>query len=236
MNSFGQLGLFGSVPDKKSPQALSSENNFLAWHEQPFWALDVETTGLDPASCRIIELALVPFNMPEQEKPFVSLFSIGQALPKEITQITGITDEMLKGQPSFLERLDEIVAILKKAPFVLAYNSKFDRPFIESEFARHSKALPELAWVDPYIFICELDRFKRGKKLGDAARRWGVHLGQAHRAADDAKAAGELMLKLIDKIGIDSLDELLAKQKIWFWQNAHQVAEYKKSSTWEINR
>src|SRR4029077_11312635 len=126
--------------------------------------------------------------------------------------------------------------LFKQVPFVVAYNAKFDRPFVESELARVDKVLPDIPWVDPYVFICELDRYNRGKKLADSAKRWGVHLGNAHRAQDDARAAGELMLKLVDKINLPDLNKLIDQQKIWFWRNAHNISEYKKSTTWEINR
>lgn len=231
MTTTGQLGLFYS----ESPAEAPTLDVAIPWFEQPFFALDVETTGLDAASNRIIELAMVPFNMPHQ-KAFCSLFCVGEALSPEITNITGINDDMLKGQPSFREMADQVVAMFKQVPFVVAYNAKFDRPFLESEMARINRALPEIPWVDPFVFICELDRFKRGKKLADSARRWGVHLENAHRATDDARAAGELMLKLADKINLPSLESLIDQQKIWFWHNAHNISDYKKSSAWEINR
>lgn len=209
-----------------------SENT--PWFEKNFVALDVETTGLDAASCRVIELAIVPFN--SQNGVFSQLFSIGEALPHEITQITGITDDMLKGQPSFHEKALEIVEQLKKVDFIVAYNAKFDRPFLESELARANISLPDIPWVDPYIFICELDRYKKGKKLSDAAQRWGVSLDNAHRAQADARAAGELMQKISEKIEAQSLLDLLAQQKILIWKQAHSMAEYKKANTWSINR
>jgi DNA polymerase-3 subunit epsilon len=207
----------------------------LPWHKRPFFALDVETTGLDAAANRVIEIALIPFNMPELTS-FSSLISVGESLPKEITSITGIDDDMLKDQPAFAELADKIINLVKKADFLVAYNAKFDKPFVESELARVKKILPDLPWVDPYVFVCELDRFKRGKKLKDSAVRWGVKLTNAHRAAGDALAAGELMLKIGEKIDPYLLTELIKQQTLWQWQNAHATAEYKKSSNWSISR
>lgn len=206
------------------------------WVEQGFFAIDVETTGLDAASNRVIELAIVPFNMSEQIKPFCKLFSVGESLSQEIIDITGISDDMLKNQPSFADSAEECLRMLRSASFVVAYNAKFDRPFLESEMARLNKVLPDIPWIDPFVFICELDRFKRGKKLSDAARRWGVNLENAHRAMADAQAAGKLMLKIADKIGCRTVDDLIAKQKIWQWQNAHNMAELKRGNNWSVNR
>lgn len=233
MRELGQLGLFGADQEQRNNEILKGEG--LAWIDQPFLALDVETTGLDAAANRVIELALVPFNLPS-EKPFAKLFSVGELLPPEITSITGITDEMLKGQPPFAEHAREILSMMKKAAFVVAYNTKFDQPFVESEFARLGLVCPRLDWVDPFIFICELDRFKRGKKLVDAAKRWGVSLNNAHRAMDDALAAGNLMLKMAEKINSSTLDDLLDKQKLYHWRNEHNRAELKKQNSWSTIR
>ena len=222
--------------DAKAVVMSNLNNDEKAWYERPFVALDVETTGLDAASNRVIELAVVPFNMPDEQKPFCQLFSVGEPLSSEITQITGISDDMLSGQPAFKECIDEVLRLLRKAAFVVAYNAKFDRPFLESEMARIDRALPEMPWVDPFIFVCELDRFKRGKKLSDAAKRWGVNLENAHRALADAQAAGQLMLKLKDAVACEGLFELLDKQKIWQWRNAQNMAELKRTSSWSINR
>jgi DNA polymerase III epsilon subunit-like protein len=161
---------------------------------------------------------------------------VGESLSQEIVQITGISDAMLKNQPSFAEHAETCLKLIKRASFVVAYNAKFDRPFLESEMARLKRVLPEIPWIDPFVFICELDRYKRGKKLSDAAKRWGVSLENAHRAMADAQAAGELLLKIADKIDCRGLSELIAKQKILEWQNAQNMAELKRSSSWSINR
>ncbi len=214
----------------------SSREQDMPWLDMSFLAVDVETSGLDAASHRVIELALVPFNFSDDTKPFSQLFSVGESLSQEITQITGITDAMLKNQPPFAEHAVECVQLMKRASFVVAYNAKFDRPFLESEMARLKKVLPELPWIDPFIFICDIDRYKRGKKLSDAAKRWGVNLHNAHRALADAQAAGELLIKLAEKIDCRTLPELIEQQKILEWHNAQAMAELKRSSNWSTNR
>ena len=60
MTTSGQLGLFAS-PTPSEPLNLEV---LTPWFEEPFFAVDVETTGLEAASNRIIELAMVPFNIP----------------------------------------------------------------------------------------------------------------------------------------------------------------------------
>lgn len=227
-STISQLGLFST------PSAPIVAKEF-SWTKQSFFALDIETNGLNPATDRIIEIALVPFNM-SCDSHINQLISIPTPLPLEIQKITGINDNMLKDKPSFIEVADRILGSIKNADFIVAYNVAFDKPFLESELARINKALPNIPWVDPFVFICEIDRYKKGKKLIDAAKRWGVSLEDAHRAHNDALAAGELLLKLSNTIAIDDLKDLVEKQSILFWKNAHNRHEMQQKQEWSINR
>lgn len=229
-STISQLGLFSTL----SLEALESKKEF-AWTKKPFFALDIETNGLNPIADRIIEIALVPFNI-SSKKEINQLLNIPTALSAEIEKITGINDNMLKDQPNFLKIADKIIEHMENAEFIIAYNANFDKSFLESEFARINKVLPNIPWIDPFVFICDIDRYKKGKKLVDAANRWGIKLQDAHRAYNDALAAGELMLKLSDTIAIDSLKDLYSKQNILYWQNAHHRHEMQKKQEWSINR
>jgi DNA polymerase III epsilon subunit-like protein len=222
--------------DPSARYSIDYHDREKAWSSLPFFSLDVETTGLDPAGNRVVELAMVPFNMPSDETTFEQLFFVDEPLSKEITALTGITDDMLQGQPRFAEKTQAILDKFSKASFILAYNAKFDRPFVESEFARADLSLPDIPWVDPFVFVCELDRYKKGKKLTDCAKRWGVRLENAHRAKGDAMAAGELMMKMAEMIDCYTFKDLLEKQKVLQWRQAHNMAEYKKQNLWSINR
>jgi DNA polymerase III epsilon subunit-like protein len=63
-------------------------------------ALDLETTGLDPALDSVIEIGAVRFHGARVEAEWSSLVHPGRPLPPYITQLTGITDAMLSGAPS----------------------------------------------------------------------------------------------------------------------------------------
>lgn len=97
--------------------------------------LDVETTGFDPASERIIQLALVPFHYRRDTgqitaagTPAIWFEDPGRAIPPEIVKLTGITDEMVAGR-----RIDEpaVETLVASAGLVIAHNAAFDRPFAE---------------------------------------------------------------------------------------------------------
>jgi DNA polymerase-3 subunit epsilon len=149
--------------------------------------LDVETTGIDPAADVIIELAMVPFEYSADGR----IFSVGQAftglndpgrpLPAEITQLTGITDEMVRGQ-----KLDqaEVARFLEETNLVIAHNAAFDRAFFEQSFPglqglRWACSLREVPWAEYGV---------EGHKLEYIAYRAGVFF-DGHRAETDCQVA-----------------------------------------------
>jgi DNA polymerase-3 subunit epsilon len=96
--------------------------------------LDVETTGLDTARDEIIELAMVKFtylpndHIAQITDVFSSFNEPGSPIPAEITDLTGITDEMVLGH-----RIDPdaVAAFAADAVVVVAHNANFDRKFAE---------------------------------------------------------------------------------------------------------
>lgn len=93
--------------------------------------LDTETTGMDADEDEIIELALVPFEFDKAGNiyrllPAYNAFQDpGLPIPEIITQITGITDDMVKGESIDLEQVSKM---LSEAVIVIAHNARFDRP------------------------------------------------------------------------------------------------------------
>ncbi len=98
-------------------------------------ALDVETTGRSSAVDKVIEIGIRVFRFHREtgevlsrDEGYGALEDPGAPLTPEIVRITGITDEMLKGQ-----KIDwaHVTSILEKSQIVVAHNASFDRPFID---------------------------------------------------------------------------------------------------------
>jgi DNA polymerase-3 subunit epsilon len=149
--------------------------------------LDTETTGLDASRDRIMELALLSVDVETatglptgRVEVYDGLEDPGMAIPAEIQALTGISNEMVRGQ-----RIDEerVAAMLDGADLVLAHNAGFDRPFAEARLARFA----QLPWACSFA---DLDWKKEGRssaKLTQLAMELGWFY-DAHRAEMDCHA------------------------------------------------
>ena len=97
--------------------------------------LDFETTGLLPARDRTIEVAATLLVDHRPVDTFCRLMHPGFALPSFITSLTGITDQMLRGQPRPEEVMPALHKFVRGLPIV-AHNASFDRAFLQAELAR----------------------------------------------------------------------------------------------------
>jgi DNA polymerase III subunit epsilon len=185
----------------------------LPWREMSLAVVDVETTGFDANECRVIEVGIVRFERGQIAERWGQLIDPGCEIPAKITEITGITQDMVKGQPSFRELKWDIYGRLRDR-LLVAYNAPFDWGFLEAEMTRAGLTMPELPVLDPLVWARHLMPKERSHRLGLVAEKLGIDLSQAHRAEHDAEATGKVLLRFADKVPVE-LGTLLAEQKSW---------------------
>ena len=97
-----------------------------------FVAFDLETTGLHSTFCKIIEFGAVRFRVDGTELDRIErLVDPGCPVPRDATAVHGITDDMLRGQPSIEKVLPEFVQFLGSPDTILlAHNTSFDLGFL----------------------------------------------------------------------------------------------------------
>lgn len=100
---------------------------------QTFVAFDFETTGLDPESDRITEVAAIRFVNGERDDAYETLVNPQIPIPREITNITGISDEMVAGAPTENEVSGKVIDFIADSPIV-AHNISFDIQFLTRLF------------------------------------------------------------------------------------------------------
>ncbi|WP_109477986.1 exonuclease domain-containing protein [Paraburkholderia sp. C35] len=101
---------------------------------EPIVFVDLETTGGSVGTHRITEIGVVEVG-PEGTSTWTTLIDPGQPIPPFIQQLTGITDAMVRGAPTFESVAAELFARLDGKLFI-AHNANFDRGFLRSEFQR----------------------------------------------------------------------------------------------------
>ena len=95
-----------------------------------FIAIDLETTGLVPEEESIIEVSAVKYKNGEEQSTFTHLLNPNKSIPSFIEDLTGINNDMVKGKPSFLDVLDELIEYVGELPIV-GHNVQFDINFIK---------------------------------------------------------------------------------------------------------
>jgi DNA polymerase III subunit epsilon len=166
--------------------------------------LDFETTGLLPSEDRIIEVGAVLWDW-ERGLPVTMLSNLVSAdapLPQEITQLTGITDELLSefGLPeqSVMRDLESLIA---RADFIMAHNGNgFDKPFYEATCKRLGYQPADALWLDTRVDIRYPESISV-RNLTHLAAEHGFLNPFAHRAVFDVLT----MLRLASNYKIEDI-------------------------------
>jgi DNA polymerase III subunit epsilon len=198
-----------------------------AWCDAPLAALDLETTGIDPARARILEVALHLEVPDEGARALVdTLVDPGPdvVIPAASTVVHGITRAELADRRAphpaiVLERLHDALATLAAdAVPVVIYNACFDWPMLAAELRRWlpGRSLPRCHLVDPFVLDRHCDRDRGGKRtLAATCAVYGVRLDRAHRAGADCLAAlgvARAIGRRFPEVGVLSPAELDALQ------------------------
>ncbi len=170
--------------------------------------LDTETTGLNSTRDKVVELALLRVTVDLHTGQPVGAVQVydgledpGMPMPDEIIAITGITDDMLRGQ-----RLDEalVLRMLEGVDLVLAHNAGFDRPFVEFR-------LPQFAALNWACSFADIDWKQEGRgsaKLTSLAYDLGLFY-DAHRAEMDCHALLAVLMASLKSTQASGLSRLI---------------------------
>ena len=145
-------------------------------------ALDIETTGLDPAKDTIIDIGAVRFNDRRVEDEWSTLIHPGRRIPPFITQLTGITDQMILNAPSLQDMQSDFADFVGDSPIV-GHNIKFDVSFL-----RRGGILKVNQLVDTYELAAVLLPSASRYNLSALTQALGVPFPATHRALNDARA------------------------------------------------
>jgi DNA polymerase-3 subunit epsilon/ATP-dependent DNA helicase DinG len=158
---------------------------------QIYVALDLETTGVDAEQDAIIEIGAAKFRQDELLDTFSTFVDPGRHIPRDITVLTGITDQDVRGAPHLYQVLPDLAHFIGDRP-VVGHSVDFDLRFLR----QHSQQF-DIAHLDTFelagVLLPDAERYS----LSCLARMLGVELDQAHRALPDARASYRLFRTLL---------------------------------------
>ena len=186
-----------------------------------FVALDIETTGLDPQREAILEIGAVRFNGRRVEQEWSTLVNPGRRVPTFITQLTGISNQMVAQAPPISDVRAELQDFVGDA-VIIGHNVRFDLSFLQRYrlFAYNET-------IDTYEMASVLLPNASRYGLGSLASQLVVPLPATHRALDDALVTHGVYLRLHElalELPLDLLADIvrLGEQVDWAatWDSA----------------
>ena len=185
---------------------------------KPICFFDLETTGTNPGKDKIVEIAVLKLDINNQKKEMVWRINPECPIPEEASSIHGITDEMVKDQPTFKHYSKEIHNFIEGCDLG-GYNiDKFDLPLLVEEFIRSGidvSSFVKVKTVDVQTIFFK----KEPRDLSSALKFYcNKDHGNAHTALDDTIATYEVLLSQLDKYddlepSVDFLSTLTRRNK-----------------------
>lgn len=206
------LGLEAYVVDDGVPivYKLTDENNYSMNDETEYVVFDTETTGLNAAENTLIEIAAVKMKGLDIIGEWTTLIDPETEISPKITELTGISNDMVKRQPKLAEALPQFRGFVGDAVLV-AHNAEFDLGFISVCAAKIGMS----EWTNPVLDTLPLARklypSEKNYRLKTLTQKFGVDLVNHHRALDDTVATAKVfqyMLKDLKERGIEQLSQL----------------------------
>ena len=181
------------------------------FEKDEFIVFDLETTGLSPLSCKITEIGAVKIKGDKVLDVFNTFVDPECHIPENITELTGITDDMVKGAPSQEEAVRAFLDFAGDR-LLIAHNASFDTGFIRT--ACDQFKIPfENAYLDTVALSRHVNPELKKHKLNILAEYFELGDFNHHRACDDAEVLARIFFKMVEKLrqeGIGTLSEMNA--------------------------
>jgi DNA polymerase III epsilon subunit family exonuclease len=159
---------------------------------------DLETTGLQKKSHRIIQFALVGSDHDGSSIHFESLVNPQRKIPADSIRVHGIHDTDVKHSQLFGEHIEQLNSLFDDA-VVVGHNVKaFDWPFMENEYLRCGKIMPQPKAIIDTLQVARKLRIPKPHGLGPLCQRFNIKLENAHDAGADAAASLLLLWKMME--------------------------------------
>ena len=209
------------------------------------FVIDTETTGLDPAKARVIEIGAIPLRKGKVDETagLRVLINPGEPIPEEATRIHAIDDRMVASAPKFALAWPEIYAGISGA-ILIGHTLGFDLAVLKRECERAGLPWAAPRALDTRLLAQVAEPHLDGYALEHLATWLGVSIGDRHSALADAIATGKVFLALLPKLregnirtlaeaeqACLALTDILEGQHRAGWEDAVKSSEFREERT-----
>jgi len=196
-----------------------------------YCVFDFETTGFNAGGeDSIIEIGAVLIKNGEILERYDELINPGRPLPPKITELTGITDEMLEDKDNEENAVKRFIEFFKNYPMV-AHNAKFDCSFLEMAYKKYNLGTFTNCVIDTLELSRALDSGFARHNLSALVKRYNVEWDETshHRGDYDAEGTACVLDKMIKKMynqnieNIKDFNNLIDKSEIHKFGRSYHV-------------
>ena len=184
--------------------------------ETDFVVFDLETTGAKTPPCRITEIGAYRVQKGKITDEFETLVNPETPIPTFISQLTGISDQMVKNAPRFSEVAADFLDFIGDSVLV-AHNAPFDMRFLNHEIGRIHE---DYRVANPHLCTVKISRKLlpniENHRLNTVANYYSISLVNHHRATDDARATAHIFVNLLAEMHIFGVKDLATAKKFKF--------------------
>ncbi|MBQ7383572.1 MAG: PolC-type DNA polymerase III, partial [Clostridia bacterium] len=192
--------------------ASALKGDYAGGFSDEFIVFDIETTGLSPVNCKIIEIGAVRIKNGEVLERYNTFVNPECPIPEEIVALTSITDDMVADARTIDTVLPEFLEFVG-GRLLIAHNADFDTGFIRAA----AKSL-DIPFDVPYLDTVALSRYLntelKSHKLDGLAKHYGLGDFNHHRACDDAEMLSYIFFKMtkqLEELDVKNFNELAAE-------------------------
>lgn len=178
------------------------KGKFISEFPSDYCVVDIETTGLSPDKCEIIEISALKVRSDKIVSQFSSLVNPSQNIPPFISKLTGITDDMVAAAPQIYSVLPEFMTFVEN-DLILGHNVNFDINFLYDNWKKHFQK----DFTNDFVDTMRLSR-KHCKvtshRLKSLAKHYNIPTKGHHRALVDC----EITYKIYNCIKNDACENV----------------------------
>ncbi|MBU5486671.1 DNA polymerase III subunit alpha [Clostridium sp. MSJ-8] len=193
------------APDKK-PATRNIKGQSI---DTTYCVFDLETTGFSPELEKIIEIGVMKLQDGKVIDKFSCFVDPQKSISARITEVTNITDDMVRGAETIEEVFPKLLDFIKDSVLV-AHNAEFDVGFLK-HFAKELGYEFDFTYLDTLTLAQELFPEFKTYKLGRIAKNLGIKVEVAHRALDDVDTTVKvfkIMLDMLKDRGVKTLEDI----------------------------